>query len=117
MTPEVLAARALAWLGIPADRPGPDTDQAPHVAAAVAAWVSTLPATRRRATTDDAGATTWPADTQHGAVMLAARIIRRRNTPSGLESFSSDSATYVARYDPDVSLLLRTGTAAYPAIG
>ena len=107
-----LTARALAWLGIPLAQAGPDTEEAGHVAAAVHAWVSGLPATARRA----AGGP-WRDDTEHGAVMLTARLIRRRNTPNGIESFTADSAAYVSRTDPDIAPLLGIGAHTYPAIG
>lgn len=49
------------------------------------------------------------ADVVHGAVMLAARIVRRRNSPAGVESFGELGATYVSRYDPDIDRLLGLG--------
>ena len=51
-----------------------------------------------------------------GAVMLAARLVRRRNSPAGIETFS-DSVAYVSRWDPDIQRALRQGAYAWPALG
>jgi hypothetical protein len=48
----------------------------------------------------------WPADLIQGATMLAARLFRRRNSPSGVEAFAVAGPVYVRRYDPDVAMLL-----------
>lgn len=111
MTPEDVAAAALQWLGIAADATGPDVDAAVPVSAAVVAFVDGLPSIRRT----DAG--DWAPQTVMGATMLAARLIRRRNSPAGIEAFSDAGATYVARHDPDVSLMLRIELHAAPMIG
>ena len=45
-----------------------------------------------------------------GAVMLAALIHRRRNSPGGVEQFGSElDSAFVARYDPTISQLLGLG--------
>jgi hypothetical protein len=41
-----------------------------------------------------------------GAVMLASRVYRRRNSPAGVEAITEGGAAYVARTDSDVSRLL-----------
>jgi hypothetical protein len=51
-----------------------------------------------------------------GAVMLAARLVRRRNSPAGIETFS-DTVAYVSRWDPDIQRALRQGAYAWPAVG
>jgi hypothetical protein len=57
---------------------------------------------------------TWPteyvpdAEVYQAAVMLAARVVRRRNSPGGLESFA-ESFTYVSQYDPEIQRALRQG--------
>jgi hypothetical protein len=51
-----------------------------------------------------------------GAVMLAARLVRRRNSPAGIETFT-DSVAYVSRWDPDIQRALRQGAYAWPAVG
>lgn len=66
---------------------------------------------------NDAGIT--PADypdAYRGGVMLAARTVRRRNSPGGIESFG-DSVTYVAMYDPDMDRFLRRGKYRMPGVG
>jgi len=56
------------------------------------------------------------AETYQAAVMLAARLFRRRNSPGGIESFG-ESVTYVSRYDPEIARALRTGLWALPGVG
>lgn len=56
------------------------------------------------------------AEVLQAAVMLAARLVRRRNSPGGIESFG-DSVQYVARYDPEISRALHSGTFAMPRTG
>jgi hypothetical protein len=48
--------------------------------------------------------------------MLAARYVRRRATPSGVES-TADGAVYLPRRDGDVDQLLRIGAFLRPAVG
>lgn len=62
-------------------------------------------------------ATDWPDRIVAGATMLAARLVRRRNSPSGVEAFSSDGAAYVSRNDPDVGQLLGLGVHSPPTVG
>jgi hypothetical protein len=49
-------------------------------------------------------------------VMLAARLVRRRNSPAGVETFG-ESVTYVSRYDPEIARALRQGAYALPQSG
>ena len=56
------------------------------------------------------------AEVYQAAVMLAARLVRRRNSPGGIESFG-ESVTYVSRYDPDIGRALHSGTWASPGVG
>lgn len=51
----------------------------------------------------------WPQRIVRGATMLGARLYRRRNSPSGVEAFSSEGVVYVQRVDPDVAQLLQLG--------
>jgi len=59
------------------------------------------------------GGYTPDAETYQGARMYAAREYRRRNSPSGVELFG-DTASFVARFDPDIDRALQTGTFARP---
>ncbi|MCQ4120408.1 hypothetical protein [Rhodococcus tibetensis] len=59
----------------------------------------------------------WPARRVQGGVMLASRIYRRRNSPSGVESFGELGPIYVQRNDPDVAQLLGLGHYQRPAVG
>lgn len=59
----------------------------------------------------------WLPENEHtaahvtlGAEMLAARLYRRRATPSGVEALGELGAVYVARYDPDIAQLLGLGS-------
>ncbi|WP_084653996.1 hypothetical protein [Nocardia altamirensis] len=59
----------------------------------------------------------WPESKRQGAVMLAARLFRRRNSPAGVESFGELGPIYVQRNDPDLAILLGLGSYARPAVG
>lgn len=52
-----------------------------------------------------------------GAGMLAARLWRRRSSPSGVESLGELGPTYVARFDPDLEHLLGIGRHQKPTVG
>lgn len=52
-----------------------------------------------------------------GAVMLGARLHRRRNSPFGVESFDGTTASITARTDPDISRLLRIDWHSNPGVG
>lgn len=69
-----------------------------------------------RARPDAAAAPASFPDVYLGAIMLAARLLRRRNSPAGVESFS-DSVVYVAAYDPDLDRFLRRGRYRLPGVG
>lgn len=72
-----------------------------------------------RARPDSWTDTTTPAavpDAYRGAVMLAARLVRRRNSPAGIESFG-ESVTYVAAFDPDLDRFMRRGRYRLPGVG
>jgi hypothetical protein len=56
------------------------------------------------------------AEVYQAAVMLAARVYRRRNSSGGLESVG-DQVAYVARYDPEIERALRTATWRVPGVG
>jgi hypothetical protein len=56
------------------------------------------------------------AEVYQAAVMLAARLVRRRNSPGGVESFG-ESVLFVSRYDPEIARALRTGLWAMPGVG
>lgn len=59
----------------------------------------------------------WPAYIVRGADMLAARLVRRRNSPSGVEAMTDQGAAYVSRNDPDIAQLLQLGSYAKPSVG
>jgi hypothetical protein len=56
------------------------------------------------------------AEVYQGAVMYAARECRRRNNPTGTETFDG-GLTFIARYDPDIDRALRTGAYQLPGVG
>jgi anti-sigma factor RsiW len=62
-------------------------------------------------------ATSPPAAQELGALLLAARLYRRRNSPEGVATFTADGAMYVQRNDPDIGLLLGIGAYAPPVVG
>lgn len=58
----------------------------------------------------------WPADVTRGANMLAARLFRRKGSPSGIEAFGTNGPVYVQRTDPDIAMLLQLGDWAPPGV-
>lgn len=101
MTPEDLADQATTWAKLPL----PVDTTMIDCAAAVLALVRSLPAGK---------ADQWSDDTRLGAVMLTARLHRRRNSTAGIESMTEMGATYVSRYDSDIARLLRIDTFMEP---
>lgn len=59
----------------------------------------------------------WPAHVVRGLNMLAARLVRRRNSPAGVEAAGELGPLYVQRNDPDVAMLLGLGAYTRPAVG
>lgn len=60
---------------------------------------------------------TWPGGVELGAIMLAARLHRRRNSAAGVETFSDLGASYVSRYDADLDRQLRINSWTPPVVG
>ena len=56
----------------------------------------------------------WPANVTRGANMLAARIRRRESSPGGTSPATAAEAVFVARSDPDITMLLKLDA---PAVG
>ena len=108
-TPELV--RAQLSLGTAED---PALDAA---IAAVNSLVRRLPVAARTAGTADEPAASWDAPAVTGAVMLAARLYRRRNSPDGVTAMNELGPVYVQRNDPDVAMLLELGTYTRPAVG
>lgn len=82
----------------------------PLIVNAVNVYVDSLPHIDR----EDTGV--WAATTHLGAILLAARLYRRKNSPGGIESVG-DSMSYIARYDSDISRLLNIDTFRKPVVG
>lgn len=91
-----------------------DDDDIQLAVDAVNDLVRGLPAAQR-SNTDPA--TAWRAKIKLGAIMLAARYARRRNTPGGVEAAGAFGIAYVRRNDPDVAQLLELGEYAAPGVG
>lgn len=56
------------------------------------------------------------AEIYQGAVMYAARALRRKNTPGGVE-FTEAGAVFSPRYDPQIDEALHTGAFTPPGVG
>lgn len=56
------------------------------------------------------------AEVRQAATQLAARVVRRRNSPGGLEALN-ESVGVVASLDPDIDRALRRGRWAVPGVG
>lgn len=69
-----------------------------------------------RARPDAAADPAGHQDVYLAGVMLAARLVRRRNSPAGIESFG-DSVSFVASFDPDMDRFLRRGRYRFPGVG
>lgn len=73
------------------------------------------------AATEDGGREYRPdGEVRLAAVMLAARVVRRRASPAGLESYDAGgiaAVSTVARWDPDVERALRIGAYLRPQVG
>jgi hypothetical protein len=69
--------------------------------------------------TTDPEALVYAPDAQvyRAAVMYAARLLRRRNNPSGVESFGDMGPTFPTKYDTDIDRALRTGSYQRPGVG
>lgn len=52
-----------------------------------------------------------------GALMLAARVFRRRNSPAGVEALGEMGPVYVSRNDPDLAMMLGLGNYRRPVVG
>lgn len=57
-----------------------------------------------------------PAEVRQAGVMLAGRMLRRRNSMGGVDTFADGSIAYVSRHDPDIDRALRQGAWARPVI-
>lgn len=94
-----------------------DTDDAvvQSVVEAVNALVISLPVAGS-SNTDPAPAD-WPPTIKFGAMLLASRLWRRRNTPGGVEATGDFGIAYVRRNDPDIAQMLQLGEYAPPRVG
>jgi hypothetical protein len=59
----------------------------------------------------------WPSYVSLGTSMLATRLWRRKDSPSGVEAFTDQGAVYVSRNDPDIAQLLKLGNYTPPMVG
>jgi len=57
------------------------------------------------------------AEVYQAGVMYAARLLRRRNSPAGVESFGDLGVTFVAKWDADIERALRVGGWMTPGVG
>lgn len=99
------AARVIAWAQLKGPEPAEAIGQLIPV---VTDLIDQLPDAPR---TEDGD---WAPATVQAAIMMTARLYRRRNSPGGVEAFAEGGATYVARFDPDIEQMLRTGKHARP---
>ena len=109
MTPAELAAAVVESGGLKV----PATDASLlRACSAVVGFVSELPIVADRADP----AAPWGDTVRAAAVLLALRWYRRKDTPTGVAGTSdlTGGLTFVARYDADVSRLLKLDA---PAVG
>lgn len=58
----------------------------------------------------------WPPRWRTGTIMLIARYVRRRNSPSGVETVGDMGVAYVSRKDPDIAQMLEISTYTKPVV-
>ena len=91
------------WLGANDPQFAEEQEHIAAVVPAVNSWLRTW-------ITVPADGAAWPEHIVHGAVMLAARNVRRRMSPAGVETGGDlGGAVYVARWDRDLDQLLGLG--------
>ncbi len=56
-------------------------------------------------------------ETYQGAVMYAAKVCRRRNSPAGVETFGDAGIVFTPKFDAEVDRALHTGGFLHPAVG
>lgn len=59
----------------------------------------------------------WSNSHKFGAMLLAATLYRRRNSPAGISDFNEMGQVYVQKFDPHVSMLLGLGGWGKPKVG
>ncbi|MFW9180586.1 hypothetical protein ACOI9H_01700 [Corynebacterium striatum] len=59
----------------------------------------------------------WPDRWRLGTMMLIARVDRRRQSPSGVDTVTDMGPVYIARKDPEVAQLLEIGSYRKPQVG
>lgn len=106
MTALVTAAEVETYLGLTTGR---DAIELGRVVDAVNTLVGTWTGYTSR---DDA-----PTNIAFGALMLAARVFRRRNSPAGVESLGEMGPVYVSRRDPDLAMMLGLQNFGHPLVG
>jgi hypothetical protein len=57
------------------------------------------------------------AEVYQGAVMYAARKVRRRNSPAGVQAFGDSGVSFVSKFDADIDQALHTGSWTPPGVG
>jgi len=108
-------ADVATWLRM--QMPGPAVDDAELVRVCAATEKYVERCRFDQWTTDDPPAYVPDDEVYQGAVMYAAREIRRRNSPAGIEQFADGGTTFVSKWDSDIERFLRTGTWAVPGVG
>ncbi len=115
-TDVITPAQVSDWLGGVGESADPNDPNLLMVVDAVNAMVRAMPTAPVTPATDTDPAA-WAPQTVAAAVMLGARLVRRRNSPGGVEAFLENSAAYVSRYDPDIGRMLRIDAYAPPQVG
>lgn len=113
LTPQAIAS----WLGM---KLADSTANAEHLEAVVLAVTDTidaLPDAPRLPDDKDGTPGGWAPRTVQAATMLGARLYRRRNSANGIEAIVDGGASYVARWDSDISRMLRIDGYTRPVIG
>lgn len=93
-----------------------DDERLEPIVAAVNTLVRGLPIVANLTLSED-DETPFSDPVKHGATMLAARLLRRHNSPDGVAAFGDQGPIYIQRNDPDIAMMLGLGGWASPAVG
>lgn len=107
----ITAQEVTNWMGHSAPTEPDDVQALELVISAVTKYVESLPNIEF-----DPSGFYWAATTKLGAIMLAARMYQRRNSPGGVTAIG-DVTTYVSRYDSDIARLLNLESFTKPMVG
>ena len=115
----LVAADVATWLRLNAATPDVDDPELDRVCSHTQIYVQDRRPDQYVPAADPADPDVFTPDAAvyNAAVMYAARLYRRRNSPTGTEAWAEGGITFVARYDGDIARALRTDIFTVPGFG